>query len=557
MKFTIVFLFLLSFNSIAGNSGIRIGRPATFAVAELISASTQQAKNILEKAGKGLLDRIFSLIVEEKFSIQELIKNYLEASRDLTVTNEELSQKEAELNTRSVQDPRMNRLKSSDSEPKEQGIYIEPSKQSVSVPGMRMAPTEGERSCSSGTEKSDEGTPGASDDEPEVPEGRGTFSLGTGTLEMTPGSDFRGRDIGRYEGQELRDIISYFTMKTLGDPKFSIYLITTGAADLARLPIWDLGNRVLSLNEIEVLLGDIKRTLREQRFNRYVGITGRGAHKRLREHARATVTHPYRRLPLAILNENAQGNAARMHVLLRGVHPSQLHRLEARLIRDLEATGLAGLNGNTGHLGLPEHGVRGHVEVTPSSATPGLQGGRQVLFLNQNHLAPLPQAEIPLAWQDIIYLITPPGEQIEFPIIDLGLQATTEEQMQMIEEKFKVYLSEMANRERYVGMAGSGIHGKRTAYTRAGEHERASLDTPHRRLPLAITRINQEQGAVKMHVLLTGVRAEDIAWVEGRLIRLFGGTTALGWNSNPGFSPPTEPERTKRTIEDVVGALEF
>ncbi|MEI6805708.1 MAG: hypothetical protein WCK49_04285 [Myxococcaceae bacterium] len=375
----------------------------------------------------------------------------------------------------------------------------------------------------------------SSDEEPGTPQRKFDLLRGIEALEITPGSDFRGRQIGRYAEEELRDILP-FNGKIPGNQRSVIYLITTGHADLARLPIWDLGDQELTINEMDTLVAGIARTMRNQNFNRYVGITTRGVYQRRMEHVRATTTHPYRRLPLAILNENALNNPARMHAIIRGVFPGQLHEIEARLIRALGGTGELGLNGNTGHLGQPEQGVRGQVEITPSTATPGLVGGRQVVRLNDNRVVALTQEEIPTVWQDIVYVITPPGVQITAPIIDLDLQMITEKQMQLLEARIQIYLNELANTERYVGMARAGVHRDRTPQARAKEHERAGLDAPYRRLPFAITRVNQEQGPVQMHVLLAGVRVEQIAWVEGRLIRLLGGTTVRGWNSNPGYS---------------------
>lgn len=402
-----------------------------------------------------------------------------------------------------------------------------------------------------GQSDSDE-SPGYSSDS-ESTEGSSTprrpsvLSEQAGQLEITPGSDFRGRSAGRHEGETLRDVLSFFGHRTAGDPRHAIYLITTGEADLTRLPIWDLGNRVLDNSEIEVLLASIVRHLRERDFFRYVGIMTRGIFTRATEHRRATVTNPFRRLPLAILNENQAGNPAHMHVLLTGVNPRQIQALEARLIRALDATGPRGLNGNTGHLETPERGIRGQLELTPSTATP-MQGTRAILHLGERgEIRPARAERIPAVWQDIVYLITPPGLPVNMPIIDLQGRQINEDELQAIELRLGATIQEM-DHERYVGMASAGLNRDRTPQNRAKEHERASLEHPYRRLPLAITRFNQENGAAQMHVLLAGVHPEQIEWIEGRLIRLFGGTGSKGWNSNPGKL--VEPIVTKQHRRD-------
>lgn len=386
---------------------------------------------------------------------------------------------------------------------------------------------------------------GSSEDEHEggckTPKKRIINTGRSGHIQITPGSNFRRRVLGQDEDVGLRLIISFANLNTLGDQTHAVYLITTGNANLAELPILDLGDQFLTDTQIERLLAEMVRILKEQSFYRYVGITTRSVDMRVQEHARATAANPQRRLPLAILNENTQGNPAYMHVLLRGVHPDQLIRLEALLIRALQGTGQLGLNGNTGHLGELERGIRGQVEITPSTATPGQVGGRSVFQFNmtQGRLQPLPTEQMPVAWQNIIYLITPPEVQIQAPIIDLNDQRISEEQMLYLEQTILARLVGDSNFERYVGLS------IRTPQERASEHEQAGLTHPYRRLPYAINRVNQESGPVQMHVLLTGVHLDQIEWIENRLIRLLGGTSSRGWNSNPGYQDKIGNKRKK------------
>jgi hypothetical protein len=101
-----------------------------------------------------------------------------------------------------------------------------------------------------------------------------------------------------------------------------------------------------------------------------------------------------------------------------------------------------------------EQGVRGQVEVTPSTAIPGLQEGRPVLQLNHTHLTGIQAHEIPTVWQDIIYLLTPPGIEIAAPIFNLNYQILTEEQMAFLELRVASNLEAIAHAEHYVGLAG-------------------------------------------------------------------------------------------------------
>lgn len=107
-----------------------------------------------------------------------------------------------------------------------------------------------------------------------------------------------------------------------------------------------------------------------------------------------------------------------MHLIARGVHPANLAHLEARLIRAFGATGLRGLNGNAGHLGTPERGVAGLVELTPGTATPGRLNGRNLVRLEEGRLLPVAVEDVPLILRDVLYLITPPMT-VTLPIIDL------------------------------------------------------------------------------------------------------------------------------------------
>jgi hypothetical protein len=137
------------------------------------------------------------------------------------------------------------------------------------------------------------------------------------------------------------------------------------------------------------------------------------------------------------------------------------------------------------------------------------------------------------------------------PIVDLEGRLIGEDELEVIEARFGSYLQAMEH-ERYIGRSAAGLHGDRTPQTRAREHERAGLTHPYRRLPLAITRVNQENGPVQMHVLLAGAHPDQIAWIESRLIRLFGGTGPMGWNSTPGHTeePDSSSSKKKRDDED-------
>ncbi|MEI6806232.1 MAG: hypothetical protein WCK49_06975 [Myxococcaceae bacterium] len=130
MKFTIVFTCLFSVISIAGDSGVMFGRhTSAFAIATLISVSTQKAKNIL--------DLIFPTAEEEKISTHELIKKVVNV-RGFTTKTDQVSQLEAELAARSEQDPRMHAAEAN-TDTEEESVYVKAAKQSISVPGMRMA----------------------------------------------------------------------------------------------------------------------------------------------------------------------------------------------------------------------------------------------------------------------------------------------------------------------------------------------------------------------------------------------------------------------------------
>lgn len=349
-------------------------------------------------------------------------------------------------------------------------------------------------------------------------------------VDVTPSSV--SERLRRQEG--LRTIQSFFGRNSRGNADDTLYIGTVGDADLRHVPILDLGNQVLTENDINCIIRTVRNHLQNLNAFVYVGITGQGSERRAREHHLAASERGERRFYRAALGSP---EGALVHTLLIGVNSEQRPHLEAQIIRALGATGPMGLNGNAGSLGVEESGVRGQIDVTPNTRMPSVTGRRTAQYLDGEELRPHSPAQLPENWQNILYLMTPPGVDIEAPIIDLGGQLLDDTQLDFVMSTIHSYFQD-ATYERYVGQATEGEHGDRTAMTRACEHERASLDAPYRRLPLAITRVNQRTGqSVQLHALLAGVHPDQIDNLEHLMILALNGTGPLGWNSNPGSQP--------------------
>ena len=140
MKILIVFIFVFSFNSVAGNPGVSLSRPGLM----------------------GLMRQVDKI---KKRSIFDLMALIAEASTHLG-SKESLAELEAELEERSQEDPRMAAAKAfaADADKESKSIFssdlpgqIQSAKQIVSVPDIRMAQGGSENGESSSNAESSAG----------------------------------------------------------------------------------------------------------------------------------------------------------------------------------------------------------------------------------------------------------------------------------------------------------------------------------------------------------------------------------------------------------------